>query len=176
MKKTYLLLLLTFCFPILQFGQNVEKEALTNKEFTITKIILLRHAEKGTDGNNNPELTFKGEERAKKLAFLLEDFKIDKIFATPFVRTEKTVAFLATKKGLAITKYEAKDQGFATYLLEKEKGKTIVVVGHSNTIPFLVNKLMGKDIYEELTESEYGKLWVLTFSNSTLIDSSLFNY
>lgn len=176
MKIKYLLLVIAFCFSTVHYAQKTKKEDVANKENGITKIILLRHAEKGNDGSADPELTFKGEERAKKLAFVLEDFKIDKIFSTHFIRTEKTVTVLAVKKELEIATYDAKDQDFANFLLEKQKGKTIVVVGHSNTIPALVNKLIGKDMYKDLSESEYGKFWVLTFSNGTFIDCSLFNY
>ena len=174
--KKYIVLLFAFCFSIITSGQSAKKSENGINNHGITKIILLRHAEKGNDGSNNPELTFKGEERAKRLAFLLEDIKIDKIFATPFIRTEKTVAILASNKGITVAQYDAKDQSFAASLLEKGKDQTIVVVGHSNSIPFLANKLIGKDSYKELSENEYGKLWVLTFSDATLIDCSVFNY
>ena len=174
--KKYSVLLFVFCFSIIASGQSADKSKNDINNNGITKIILLRHAEKVLDGSSNPELTIKGEERAKKLAFLLEDIKIDKIFATPFIRTENTVAILASSKGLTIAKYDSKDQNFATSLLEKGKDQTIVVVGHSNSIPFLVNKLIGKNSYKELSENEYGKLWVLTFSDTKLIDCSVFNY
>lgn len=176
MKKKYLFLIVAFCFSIFQFAQKTKKEDVSVKENGVTKIILFRHAEKGNDGTNDPDLTYKGEERAKKIAFILEDFTIDKIYATNFVRTQKTVAVLASKKELEIANYDAKDQNFATSLLKNEKGKTIVVVGHSNTIPMLVNKLIGKEIYKELNETEYGKFWILTFSNGSFVDCSLFNY
>ena len=171
-----MLLIVALCFSVFQFAQKTIKEDISVKENGVTKIILFRHAEKGNDGTNDPDLTFKGEERAKKIAFILEDFNVDKIYSTPFVRTQKTVAVLASKKELETTNYDAKDQSFAASLLKNEKGKTIVVVGHSNTIPMLVNKLIGKEIYNELSETEYGKFWVLTFSNGNFIDCSLFNY
>ncbi len=176
MKKKYLFLVVAFGFSILQFAQKAKNEDISIKENGVTKIILFRHAEKGNDGTNNPDLNFIGEERAKKIAFILEDFNIDKIYATPFIRTEKTVSVLATQKNIEITNYDAKDQSFASSLLKNGNGKTIVIVGHSNSIPMLVNKLIGKEIYKELSETEYGKFWMLTFSNGNFIDCSLFNY
>lgn len=176
MKKKYLFLLVAFGFSMLQFAQKSKNEDSSIKENGVVKIFLFRHAEKGNDGTNNPDLTFIGEERAKKIAFILEDFNIDKIYSTPFIRTRKTVSVLAAQKNIEITSYDAKDQSFSSSLLKNKNGETIVVVGHSNTIPMLVNKLIGKEIYKELSETEYGKFWMLTFSNGNFIDCSLFNY
>ena len=39
--------------------------------------------------------------------------------------------------------------------------KTILVVGHSNTSPRLVNLLLGKDAYKDLDESVYNQYWVV---------------
>ena len=72
------------------------------------------------------------------LLFESSKVKIDKIFATPFIRAEKTVAFLASNNGIAITKYDSKDQNFAASLLEKGKDQTIVVVGHSTRVVVVV--------------------------------------
>ncbi|NJM79843.1 MAG: hypothetical protein HC854_09925 [Flavobacterium sp.] len=63
---------------MVQFAQGTKKEAISVKENGVTKVFLFRHAEKGNDGTNNSDLTFKGEERAKKIALMLEDFDIDK--------------------------------------------------------------------------------------------------
>jgi broad specificity phosphatase PhoE len=45
------------------------------------------------------------------------------------------------------------------------KGKTILVVGHSNTIPALVNLLIGSAKYANLADTEYDKIWILRFEN-----------
>ena len=49
------------------------------------------------------------------------------------------------------------------YPLKKlNKGKAILIVGHSNTSPKLVNLLTGKDKYKELDESVYNTYWIVT--------------
>ncbi|MBI2283072.1 MAG: hypothetical protein HYU71_05140 [Bacteroidetes bacterium] len=42
------------------------------------------------------------------------------------------------------------------------KGKTIVVVGHSNTTPRLVNLLIGENGYPDLGERVYDLHWIVT--------------
>ena len=39
--------------------------------------------------------------------------------------------------------------------------KKIVVVGHSNTTPALVNLLVKQDKYKSLDESVYNKIWIM---------------
>ena len=48
-------------------------------------------------------------------------------------------------------------------ILEKNNiGKTILVVGHSNTTPVLANKIIGKDIYSSIDERIHGYLFFYT--------------
>lgn len=174
MKKLLSLLFFLFSLAIAMGQNNAKKDNFSiNKT---TKIILLRHAEKVLDGSNDPVLTPEGETRAERLLFLLSDMKIERIFSSPYIRTKMTVAKLAENKEIIIEDYNPKDANFAKYLLEKEEGKTAVVVGHSNSIPMLVNQLIGEEKFSALSEDVYSKLWILTFSNGVLIDCSLLNF
>jgi 2,3-bisphosphoglycerate-dependent phosphoglycerate mutase len=172
-KKIFLLAHLFFVYFLM--AQNATQESVM-LENNLTKIILLRHAEKVLDETSDPILTDEGKKRAERLSFLFSDIKIDKIFSSPYNRTKMTVANLAKSRNLQVEEYDPRDLNFAKYLLQKEQGKTIVVVGHSNTTPILVNKLIGEDKFNQLSEDVYSKLWILTFSNETLIDCSLFNF
>lgn len=168
MKKTVL-----FFFFCVLFCSAQET---TNNNNKITKIVLLRHAEKVKDGSKDPELSEEGLIRAERLSLMLSDFAIDKLYATNYIRTKKTLGIISEKKNISITNYNAKNTDFAKNLVKNELGKTVIIVGHSNTIPKLVNVLIGKDKYTDLPENEYGKLWVLTFLNEELVDCSLFNF
>lgn len=168
MKKTVL-----FFFFCALFCSAQETINSNNK---ITKIILLRHAEKEKDGSKDPKLSELGLQRAEKLSLMLSDFSIDKLFATNYIRTKETLSVISKKNNLAIINYDAKDANFAKNLVKNELGKTVIIVGHSNTIPKLANVLIKKDTYTDLLENEYGKLWILTFSNEELVDCSLFNF
>ncbi len=163
MKKLIFLFLLLF--SVVTFSQE-----------TITKIIVVRHAEKADDGTKNPPLSPEGMARAERLSTILSDLEIDKLYATPFLRTNQTLTPLSKKFNIHIDKYEASDASFAEQLLQKEKGKTIVVAGHSNSSPTLVNRLIKKELYQKLDESVFSKIWILTFKDDELIDCSLLNY
>ena len=173
--KKYIVFFVFLFFCDFSFGQNrIDKKGTS--ESSLTKIILLRHAEKVLDGSKDPNLTEIGEQRAEKLRYMFSDIKIDNIFSTPYIRTQKTVEKLANEKALKIETYDPKDLNFTDFLFQNVKGSTVVIVGHSNSIPQLVNKLIGNEKYKELSEDEYGKIWIVTFSNDTLIDCSLYNF
>ncbi|WP_130733431.1 histidine phosphatase family protein [Flavobacterium sp. J27] len=169
MKKSIL-----FFFVLLYVGVITAQK--NNEQPVITKIILLRHAEKVGDGSKDPALTEEGEQRAERLRFLLSDVAIDNVFSSPYVRTKGTVSKLAVAKNIEIKIYDPKDAQFSEYLLRHEKGKTSVVVGHSNSIPTLVNRLIKKEQYQSLSEDVYDKLWIITFSDATLVDCSVYHY
>ena len=173
MKKSTLVLF--FC-TLFSFAQETTVTDSIAEKNVITKIILLRHAEKEKDGSKDPKLSKEGMLRAEKLNFMLSDFSIDKLFATAYIRTQKTLGVISQTRNISISNYEARDRNFAEQLVRNEMGKTIIVAGHSNTIPALVNALIKEDKYNDLSEEEYGKLWILTFSNEELIDCSLFNF
>lgn len=168
--KKLLILIVLFGFSVTSFAQKSNDS--TSKT---TKFILVRHAEK-KDDSKDPELSEKGNLRAEKLNELFADVKIDKLYATPYKRTEKTIAFVANNTSLEIEKYSPNDLSFSTNLLENNLGKTVLIAGHSNTIPNLVNSLIGENKYKQLEENEFGKIWILTFSDKNLVDCILLNY
>lgn len=113
--------------------------------------ILVRHAEKEATGTD-PNLTKEGEARALSLAKLLEMQKIDAIYSTNFNRTKNTVKPLADAKGLTIRTDEPD--------LSSLKG-TIVICGHSNTIPQLANKLIGKEEFKNFDDKDFGNILII---------------
>jgi phosphohistidine phosphatase SixA len=130
--------------------------------------ILLRHAEKDTTAAGaammkaDPPLTQQGRERAEKLLTVLAAYTPDAIYSTNYTRTKSTITPLAKKFNKEIQVYDPKDLvSFAEELLQ-EKGKTIVVAGHSNSTPQLVNLLIKEKKYANLDESVYNQLWIVT--------------
>lgn len=163
--KKILMLLSGFMFS---FSSGQEKDNL------ITKIILVRHAEKTNDGTTNPSLSEVGLNRAKRLSELLSEVKIDEAYSTPYKRTTETLTPLCESKNIKITSYDTKDTQFVEKKIKN--GETIIIAGHSNTIPYLVNKLIKEDKYREIDEDDYGKMWVFIFKNGEFIDLTLLNY
>lgn len=124
-------------------------------------IFLTRHAEKATDDPKNPSLSEKGVERAKQLVAFFENQSIDLFFSTPYKRTIGTIKPLADKNGKEIAEYSPMQQKQFAEELVKLNGKTVLVSGHSNTIPDLVNKLAGTDVYKQIDDSRYGDIWLV---------------
>lgn len=142
----------------------------------ITKIIIVRHAEKENDGTKNPHLSEIGKKRAKKLNTLFAEEKIDRLYSTPYLRTIETLQPLSISKKLDIINYNPNDVNFAQNLILNEKGKTIIIAGHSNTSPNLVNTLINESKYQDLDETDYDKIWIITFKNEEKTDCILLNY
>ena len=135
-----------------------------SEDSDVTIIYLVRHAEKQHNGKN-PELTKEGRERAVKLSELLKSTTIDEIFSTDYLRTKQTLETIANEKGLSITIYNPRElTSFAEMLKRDFVGKKIVVSGHSNTTPSLVNLLIGDSVYENINEDEYGYFFIVTLS------------
>lgn len=137
--------------------------------------ILVRHAEKDTSQAGStmmqadPSLTKQGLLRAEKLITVLKKYSIDSIFSTNFIRTISTASPIAKKLGLEINTYDHKKlQNFATQILSAS-GKTILVIGHSNTTPTLANLLIKEKKYEPLDESVYNKIVIVTIKNGKAI-------
>lgn len=127
-----------------------------------TTFILVRHAEKDLTITQDPPLSEQGVNRAKKLAGLLESQDISALYSTPYSRTQQTLQPIAKAQGLAITSYSpSAGPPWLTELYEKHPGESIVIVGHSNTIPTLANHLLGSDKFVPFSEDEYSNLIII---------------
>ena len=127
-------------------------------------IYVSRHAEKEISENQNPSLTQDGKKRADKLGTYLNDKNVKLIFSTNTERTKKTAEPLAIKSIKTISIYDSKKPDL---LLSEIKNlrKNTLIIGHSNTLKYLVNNLSGKTILEnDLGDLEYDKLFVITRS------------
>ena len=143
-----------------------------NKKKT-TIIYLVRHAEK-MRGGNDPKLSVAGIKRSIKLSEILKEIDLDAIYSTDYMRTRYTAKPTANKNNLETTIYDPSDQVyFADMILKNHKGRKVLVVGHSNTIPMLVNILLGSDEYTQLDEDEYDKLFIVTLNHEESISAEV---
>ena len=127
-------------------------------------VILLRHAEKdlseGAD-TANPELSQAGKLRAEKFAEIADEYKPDAIYSTDYIRTRATVRPLARQRRMLTQIYDPRNLAAMNDLILSGKIKRLVVVGHNNTTPALVNLLLKQEKYKKLDESEYDKIFVV---------------
>lgn len=120
--------------------------------------VLVRHAEKAADDPADPGLMPEGQRRADRLAFALDLEPVVAVYATRYRRTQATAAPVARGHGLAVTTYDASEPpaDFARRLRASHAAGTVLVVGHSNTVPAIAQALCGCAI-DPMAESEYGR-------------------
>ncbi len=173
--KPFLLLIL---FPIFTFcGQQKEDNKETQNETEAVSTTpaanynatyyLIRHAEKvHTDPNDqDPSLDIKGMVRAKGWAAYFEPIKIDKIYITKYKRTKQTASLIAQQKMVSPTRYEPSTI-YSEAFLRETNGKSVLIVGHSNTIPQLVNKLIGEEKFKDMDDSDNTTLFKVTINGN----------
>jgi 2,3-bisphosphoglycerate-dependent phosphoglycerate mutase len=128
-----------------------------------TSYFVVRHAEKETAGSMSGDvpLSAAGKQRAEALKDLLLRENIKSIYATNFIRTKSTAQPLADADSLAIEIYDPRDTAFILGLRARSKGN-VLIVGHSNTVDDMVNRVMGSRVIPgDLPDSQYGDLFVV---------------
>lgn len=109
-----------------------------------TTIILVRHAEEDRSKIQIP-LTEAGFARAKELAWVLQNVKIDAVFSTDAERTISTARPMAETKSLTSNVYTYKEysdlQPFVDSVVKKYRGKTVLISGHSDDVPAMLAML-----------------------------------
>jgi 2,3-bisphosphoglycerate-dependent phosphoglycerate mutase len=128
----------------------------------ITTFILVRHAEKASDGTNDPELKPEGVKRAESFAALFAKTDVTAIYSTNYKRTRSTVTPIANSKGITLEPYSAMKVAELQSLLTKHNGGTVVIAGHSNTIPEIANALIGEKKFEQFADDDYGNILVIS--------------
>ena len=132
-----------------------------------TTIIFVRHAEKVVASDDDPPLSEAGRERAAELTRQLVDADvirgIDAIYATQFRRTQETAAPLADALDIPIHTYDADDtESVLEEIVRDHKGKIILVVGHSDTLPALMANLGASKRVPPIADGEYDNIYVVS--------------
>ena len=122
-------------------------------------IFIVRHAEKASSTDKDPDLAEAGRARAESLAKMLKDANITAIYATEFKRTQQTAAPVAKALGLELTIAPAKDTATLAAKLRDLRGNALVV-GHGNTITDLI-KALGVGTPVNIAETDYDNLFVV---------------
>lgn len=146
---------------ILVFTIGFFSNCTTDK--TTTTYYLIRHAEKDRSDatNKNPYLNDKGRKRANKWAEKFKDINLDDVYSTNYNRTMQTALPTAVSKKLEIKTYNPRKMYDSIFQINT-KGKTVLIVGHSNTTPVFANKILGEKKYEWMKDDDNASLFKVT--------------
>jgi broad specificity phosphatase PhoE len=129
-------------------------------------IFVVRHAERadsqaagGSMMKDDPDLSPAGVRRAKTLAAILRDAEINAIYTSELKRTRQTASPLVTAVGIRMTSVSADN---VAALVQKVKGETgnVLIVGHSNTVPKILEAL-GVAGGVTIKDDEYDNLFIV---------------
>jgi phosphohistidine phosphatase SixA len=133
-------------------------------------VIVLRHAEKVENPDppvldEDVPLTVAGETRAATLADVLAKAGVTKIYVTPAKRTQRTAKDLVDRLRIKTQPPIIDVSKLVDEILgPANRGQVIVVVGHSTTVPLIVEKLGGGTV---TVGDEFDNLFVLTLEDPT---------
>ena len=140
-----------------------------------TEIYLIRHAEKDRSDvkNRNPELNELGKKRALKWVQVFKNIELDKIYSTNYNRTIQTVTPISEENNIDVSIYSPSKINYENFISENI-GAKVLVVGHSNTIPFFVNGLITKEFYQQIDDLNNSNLYVVTICSNNISHKLLY--
>ena len=97
----------------------------------------------------------------------MKQFHITDVYSTDYNRTFNAAYPTASSFHKSIKLYHPIKVDIQQFLRDT-KGKNIVIVGHSNTIPNFVNKLFGKDVYHDIEDNNNDNLYIVTLNGEDI--------
>jgi broad specificity phosphatase PhoE len=130
---------------------------------------VIRHMRKGA--GDDPPLSAEGAVEAHRLAGLLKGKGIAAIFVTDTIRSRQTGQPLAIATGIALQTYDPRDNSALARRAAAFPG-SILIVGHSNTVPAIVAALGGTPP-GPMSEEDYGRLFAVERANGKTVETRL---
>ena len=164
--------LLIFVFIIGFTGCKEEVPVVVDD--SVSTFYFIRHAEKDRSDpeNMDPELTQEGLGRAMHWAEILDEVQLDAVYTTDYERTQMTAAPIAVKKNLTVQIYNPAIIDLDKFK-EENKNKKVLVVGHSDSTPDFVNKMIGQDKYYQIDDDQNGSLFIVEIVGGITTDMRL---
>ena len=125
-------------------------------------VILVRHAERAGGIDPSVGINEAGRCRATVLAGMLSDAKVRSIYTSEVARTQQTAEPLAQRLSIKPEVVPANDiDALVAKLRARVEEGAALVVGHSNTIPAIIERLTG-EAASPIGDGEYDRMFVLT--------------
>jgi broad specificity phosphatase PhoE len=126
----------------------------------MTTVLAMRHADIDVPpAGADPPLNAAGRRRAAALARLVGGAGVSAVLTSEFARTRQTAAPTAAHAGL-VAQLTPAPEVLAERVRTGELGDVVLLVGHSNTVPAVVQALGGPA--PTIGEREFGTLFVVT--------------
>lgn len=130
-----------------------------------TTIYVLRHAETSSGDGQDPSLSLAGELRAERLSQVFghrgKGLALDGMLVSEYRRTQETARPLANALGIPVIVVDGADpDDVASRALQEFRGGRVLIIGHSNTVPAIVESLSGHPV-PAMGEADYGTVYVV---------------
>jgi phosphohistidine phosphatase SixA len=119
-------------------------------------IYVMRHLHTPA-GVSDPDLTDEGKKYAAAVSHSFQRDPPDVIYVSSTKRAQQTAAPLADRLKLTPKIYDPRDTPGLIASVSAETG-TVLIVGHSNTVPDIVEKLGGQRP-DDLSHEDFGDIW-----------------
>jgi 2,3-bisphosphoglycerate-dependent phosphoglycerate mutase len=137
-----------------------------------TTLLLVRHADRQ---GNDDALNAAGTARAQELVHVGEKAGLAAIYRSNTIRARDTAALLASAVGLTMVEYVASETGpLVDTIFANNRGQTVLVVGHSNTVPEIIQAAGGPAL-ADIAELEFDNLFVVTVCRCRRGPARVFN-
>ncbi|MGY8939022.1 MAG: histidine phosphatase family protein, partial [Flavobacteriales bacterium] len=93
-----------------------------------------------------------------------ETVALDAVYSSDYKRTQQTAEPTAAEKSLLIQFYDPNNMYDAIFQ-KVTLGKSVLVVGHSNTTPAFVNLILEQEKYQSMNDKDNSSLYVVTIQN-----------
>jgi broad specificity phosphatase PhoE len=124
----------------------------------------MRHLQKGA--GEDPPLSAEGAANTQRLVSFFKADPPRAIFVSTARRARETAAPLAAALGITATPYDPRDSAALASAVAAASG-TILIVGHSNTVPEVIQRL-GGTAPAPLADSDYGDIWKISGPERTV--------
>ncbi len=125
-------------------------------DMSARSIYVMRHLNTPA-GVNDPDLTAQGQANAERVATWFAGRKIDVLIVSNTKRAQQSAAPLAAAKGLTPILYDPRKSAVPLAQVRATAGE-LVVVGHSNTVPDIIEQL-GGDRPADIPHEQFGDIW-----------------
>lgn len=147
---------------------NRQQESLSD----VTQIYIIRHTEKTSDTAENPDLSAAGIERAQYWKKVLQHIQFDQVFTTEFKRNIQTAELISNDSSVKPELYHPMSFDILRFI-NLIKGQKVLIIGHSNTIPDMVNRLIDETKYPPMSHKNYNVLYLVTINKNGDTSSSM---